>query len=168
MGTISGGSSTSSGGGSQFTAYYAPQTSAPLAITTTNVNVADTAMALTVTGKRFLIEYRWALPSTAGTTCQSGVGWSAGTLVNAYLELDYPSSSVPYANTRTTNNPSGTYTSATTPVMVRGAATAYAGTLIHRGVIEFSTSTAMTLTPYVQVDQAFNLYSRIFRVDVLA
>jgi hypothetical protein len=138
-----------------------------------NSNATDTALAITVTGRRFQFEAR-ILNSGNNNTTGMGIAWTS-TLRTLQFEIEYSGGNaggtvVPSitrystAGTNGTNQaqPSTAYTSPAYTV----ASNVYSGPFICRGWIDYATSGTYTLTPfYFTGSTALAYYARVFRVD---
>jgi hypothetical protein len=168
---------TTTTGGGGLTPIYAPLSSATLSIGAGS-NIADTAAALAVTGRRFLWDL-WYPTITANTTVGGGVGWT-GTALAARGYIEYSRYSTGegaeiLARSGTVSTPPSGSAQAPTAnttsgfLMVITQRTVSAASQIHAtGVLEYASSGTYTLTPYLYSSAATPIYDRLFSVTVLA
>jgi hypothetical protein len=136
-----------------------------------NSNATDTALAITVTGKRFFFESRIIWTNNNNTT-GVGIAWT-GTLRTLQFEMEYAGgnaggTAVPsltrYSNGGTAGTAQNTLTFTSPSYTV--ASNVYTGPIICRGWIDYAATSTYTLTPfYFTGSVATVYYNRVFRVD---
>lgn len=128
-------------------------------------NLPDTALAITVTGKRFYWEAKINWPGNGGTPGM-GIGFT-GTARWVFSEIEMSTfTNNAYGLSRATST-SLTNTTFTSPQVVVGITTnSLQGAVYGRGWIDYATSGTYTLTPVYYNSTASNAYyQRAFRVD---
>lgn len=136
-----------------------------------NSTLTDTALAITLTGRRFQFESRILWPNNNNTT---GVGIAfSGTPRTLQFEMEYSGgnsggTAVPAITRYSTAGSNGTnqmITTYTSPLYTM-ASNVYTGPVICRGWIDYATSGTYTLTPVYNTGSiAVAYYARVFRVD---
>lgn len=139
--------------------------------TTTAAATADTALAQTVTGSKFVFEYSYNANATAAVANTMGVQWSTGTPLSAVGKVKYAGAATTYYEQDNTHANSGsmptfsagpsTYTITPSNATVLG----YNVTFVI--FLTFSSSLTVTLSPCSANTTSQVIYGRYMAIQVL-